>query len=184
MLRRYELTDEEWNRIAPLLPPKNTGKQGRPRKDTRTILNGMVQLARSGAPWRDLLERYGSWQTVYSRFRKWIDDGILDNIFRTLSLEAELEDVPAAAADRLHEQHGRQKNGKFAFHRFSSSKLVTYNYMLYAERGAAFSFILSFFFNFVRIFARIDYFVDLVHNYQIQIKIFCRSSVFNTFREK
>ena len=40
MLRRYELTDEEWNRIAPLLPPKNTGKQGRPRKDTRTILNG------------------------------------------------------------------------------------------------------------------------------------------------
>lgn len=41
---------------------------------------------------------------------------------------------------------------------------VTYNYMLYAERGAAFSFILSFFFNFVRIFARIDYFVDLVHN--------------------
>ena len=94
MLRRYELTDEEWNRIAPLLPPKNTGKQGRPRKDTRTILNGMVQLARSGAPWRDLPERYGSWQTVYSRFRKWIDDGILDNIFRTLSLETELEDVP------------------------------------------------------------------------------------------
>ena len=97
MLRRYELTDEEWNRIAPLLPPKNTGKQGRPRKDTRTILNGMVQLARSGAPWRDLPERYGSWQTVYSRFRKWIDDGILDNIFRTLSLETELEDVPEEA---------------------------------------------------------------------------------------
>ena len=76
MLRRYELTDEEWNRIAPLLPPENTGKQGRPRKDNRIILNGMVWLARSGAPWRDLPERYGSWQTVYSRFRKWIDDGI------------------------------------------------------------------------------------------------------------
>ena len=44
MLRRYELTDEEWNRIAPLLPPENTGKQGRPRKDNRTILNGMVWL--------------------------------------------------------------------------------------------------------------------------------------------
>lgn len=39
MLRRYELTDEEWNRIAPLLPPENTGKQGRPRKDNRIILN-------------------------------------------------------------------------------------------------------------------------------------------------
>ena len=64
------------------IPPENTGKQGRPRKDNRIILNGMVWLARSGAPWRDLPERYGSWQTVYSRFRKWIDDGILDNIFR------------------------------------------------------------------------------------------------------
>ena len=50
MLRRYELTDEEWNRIAPLLPPENTGKQGRPRKDNRILLNGMVWLARSGAP--------------------------------------------------------------------------------------------------------------------------------------
>ena len=78
MLRRYELTDDEWLRIEPLLPPENTGKQGRPRKDNRIIMNGIVWLARSGAPWRDLPERYGSWKTVYSRFRKWIDDGILD----------------------------------------------------------------------------------------------------------
>ena len=50
MLRRYELTDEEWLRIEPLLPPENTGKQGRPRKDNRIIMNGIVWLARSGAP--------------------------------------------------------------------------------------------------------------------------------------
>ena len=73
MLRRYELTDEEWNRIASLLPPENSRKQGRPQKCSRTILNGIVWIARSGAPWRDLPERYGSWQTVYSRFRKWIE---------------------------------------------------------------------------------------------------------------
>lgn len=48
MLRRYELTDEEWLRIEPLLPPENTGKQGRPRKDNRIIMNGIVWLARSG----------------------------------------------------------------------------------------------------------------------------------------
>ena len=52
MLRRYELTDDEWNRIVDLLPPENTGKQGRPRKDNRTIVNGMVWIAHSGAPWR------------------------------------------------------------------------------------------------------------------------------------
>ena len=45
MLRRYELTDEEWLRIEPLLPPENTGKQGRPRKDNRIIMNGIVWLA-------------------------------------------------------------------------------------------------------------------------------------------
>ena len=54
MLRRYELTDEEWNQIVSLLPPENSGKQGRPSKCNRTILNGIVWIARSGAPWRDL----------------------------------------------------------------------------------------------------------------------------------
>lgn len=67
MLKRYELTDEEWSRIVDLLPPENTGKQGRPRKNNRDILNGMVWIARNGAPWHDLPERYGSWKTVYSR---------------------------------------------------------------------------------------------------------------------
>jgi len=93
MLRRYELTDDEWNRIADLVPPENTGKQGRPRKSNRVILNGIIRITRSGAPWRDLPERYGPWETVYSRFRKWIEDGILDNIFRVLSLDAEPEEL-------------------------------------------------------------------------------------------
>ena len=113
MLRRYELTDEEWNRIAPLLPPENSGKQGRPQKFNRTILNGIVWIARSGAPWRDLPERYGSWQTVYSRFRKWIEDGTLDNIFRVLSLEAELTELSIDASIVKAHQHsaGAKKGG-------------------------------------------------------------------------
>ena len=113
MLRRYEITDEEWLRIEPLLPPENTGKQGRPRKDNRTIMNGIVWLARSGAPWRDLPERYGSWKTVYSRFCKWIEDGILDNIFRILSLEAELEESSIDASIIQAHQHsaGAKKGG-------------------------------------------------------------------------
>jgi len=67
MLRRYERTDQEWEQIASLLPPEKTGKPGRPSKDNRTMLNGMVWIARSGAPWRDLPERYGVWNSVYSR---------------------------------------------------------------------------------------------------------------------
>lgn len=113
MLRRYELTDQEWEQIAPLLPAQNTGKPGRPPKDNRLMLNAMVWLARSGAAWRDLPERYGPWTSVYSRFRKWIDDGILDNIFRVLSLEAELEDLSIDASIVQAHQHsaGAKKGG-------------------------------------------------------------------------
>lgn len=48
------------------------------------ILNGIMWIARSRAPWWDFPERHGPWETVYSRFRKWIDNSILDNIFRVL----------------------------------------------------------------------------------------------------
>lgn len=105
MLRRYELTDQEWNQITSLLPPENTGKRGHPGKDNRTMLNAMVWIARSGAPRRHLPERYEPWETVYSRFRKWIDEGILDNLFRVLSLEAELEALSLDASIVQAHQH-------------------------------------------------------------------------------
>lgn len=113
MLRRYELTDQEWEQIAPLLPHKNTGKSGRPPKDNRLMLNAMVWIARSGSPWRDLPERYGPWESVYSRFRKWIEDGILDNVFRVLSLEAELGELSLDASIVQAHQHsaGAKKGG-------------------------------------------------------------------------
>jgi len=105
MLRRYELTDQEWNQIANLLPPENTGKRGRPGKDNRTMLNAMVWIARSGAPWRDLPERYGSWKTVYSRFRKWIGNGTLESIFQELSMEADLGELFLDASIVQAHQH-------------------------------------------------------------------------------
>ncbi|MCQ5029896.1 transposase, partial [Flavonifractor sp. DFI.6.63] len=51
-MKRYELTKEQWERIKPLLPREETGKRGRPRKDNRTMLNGMLWIVRSGAQWR------------------------------------------------------------------------------------------------------------------------------------
>lgn len=65
-MRRYELTDEQWELIRDLLP-SNNGQRGRQWKDHRTILNPIFWLLRAGAPWRDLPERYGPWQTVYDR---------------------------------------------------------------------------------------------------------------------
>jgi transposase len=63
MRRRYEITDEAWEKIEPLLP--SNGKRGSQWKDHRTILNGILWKFGTGAPWRDLPERYGSWKTCY-----------------------------------------------------------------------------------------------------------------------
>ena len=114
MLRRYELTDQEWNQIAPLLSPEKSNRPGRPSKDNRTMFNAMVWIARNDAPLRDLPERYGPWETVYSRFRKWIEDGYLDNIFRVLSLEAELQELSLDASIVKAHQHsaGAKKGGQ------------------------------------------------------------------------
>ena len=69
--RRYEVTDDEWERIKPYLPKTREGSRGRPAADSRKMLNGICWILRSGAAWRDLPERYGPWQTVYKRFVKW-----------------------------------------------------------------------------------------------------------------
>ena len=92
-MKRYELTKEQWERIKPLLPPETTGKRGRPRKDNRTMVNGMLWIARSGAQWRELPEAYGPWQSVYARFAKWRDDSTLEMVFRVLSADADMENL-------------------------------------------------------------------------------------------
>ena len=103
-MKRYELTKEQWERIKPLLPPEETGKRGRPRKDNRTMLNGMLWIVRSGAQWRELPEAYGPWPSVYARFAKWRDDGTLKAVFRTLSEDADMENLSVdSTCVKVHE---------------------------------------------------------------------------------
>ena len=90
--RRHELTDDQWHQLEPLLPPQRP-RTGRPAKEHRTVLNGILWVLRTGAPWRDLPERYGPWRTVYSRFRRWQEAGIWDQILRTLQEEAAHDDT-------------------------------------------------------------------------------------------
>jgi len=85
--RRHELTDDQWTALADLLPPQRPAT-GRPARDHRTVLNGIVWMLRSGAPWRDLPERDGPWPTVYSRFRRWRESGRWDQILLTLQADA------------------------------------------------------------------------------------------------
>ena len=70
MGNRGDLTNEQWERLEALLPKAKTTR-GRPAQDHRKLLNGIVWVLRTGAPWRDMPERYGKWTTVYSRFQRW-----------------------------------------------------------------------------------------------------------------
>ena len=72
---RDELTGEEFALIEPLLPPERSGKRGCPYKSHRRVLSGIFWVLRTGAPWRDVPERYGPWSSVYDRFRRWRNDG-------------------------------------------------------------------------------------------------------------
>ena len=115
--KRYELTDGEWNRIKDMLPPEHPkeGKRGRPTKcDNRTAVNGMLWIANAGAPWRELPERYGPWQTGYSRFRKWRDTGVYESVFQALSVDADFENISIDSTScKVHQSaNGGEKNGK------------------------------------------------------------------------
>jgi transposase len=86
MQRRHELNDAAWARLQPLLPPYKTG---RPRHDDRSLLNAILWKLATGVPWRDLPERYGPWQTVYTRFRRWAQAGVWDRVFAAVQRQAE-----------------------------------------------------------------------------------------------
>src|ERR687886_693909 len=87
-MARYELTDTAWQRLEPLLPPSKP-RTGRPNHDHRRILNGILWIHRTGAPWRDLPERYGPVGTVSSCFSRWCRAGVWDRILSALQAEAD-----------------------------------------------------------------------------------------------
>lgn len=90
-MARGDLTDAQWEGIKPFLPPQKP-RTGRPAKDHRTIVDGIRWIIRTGAPWRDLPERYGKWQTVANRFYRWQKAGIWDRLFAEILRKADMAD--------------------------------------------------------------------------------------------
>jgi transposase len=87
MVGRGELTDRAWTRIAPFLP--QNGERGGQWRDHRTVVNGILWKLRTGAPWRDLPERYGPWQTCADRLYRWRRDGTWDRLLAQAQTAAE-----------------------------------------------------------------------------------------------
>jgi len=82
-LIRRALTDRQWQRIEPLIPGKK-GDEGRHGEDNRLFVDAVLWLVRAGAPWRDLPEEFGKWNTVFRRFRRWAKKGVWKRLFAQL----------------------------------------------------------------------------------------------------
>jgi hypothetical protein len=80
------LTDEEWEMVEPLIPHEPPA--GRPYHDHRTVLGGILWVARTGSSWREMPEGYGKWETAYRRYELWLKQGLWRRILRALGEEA------------------------------------------------------------------------------------------------
>ena len=84
-----DLTDAQWKVLNDLIPepkPRHDGR-GRPWKDRRAVLNGILWVLRTGAPWADVPERYPAYQTCHRRFQQWVRSGVMKGILEALALE-------------------------------------------------------------------------------------------------
>lgn len=107
-MKRHEISDNQWNKIKDLFPPERKPQGGRPAKSNRIMLNAILYWLNTGIPWRDLPERFGPWQSVYSRFRAWTHSNVWEHVFSAL-IAQDLVDETALMLDstavKVH-QHG------------------------------------------------------------------------------
>lgn len=109
-MNRDILSDAQWERIAPLLPGK-PGDPGRSGDNNRLFLEAVLWLARTGTPWRDLHERFGKWNSVFRRFRRWATKGVFESLFKSLSDDPDFEyAIIDGTIVRVH-QHGAGARG-------------------------------------------------------------------------
>lgn len=86
-MARGDLTTEQWAAVHDLMPA--SGGRGRPWRSHRTVVNGILWKHRTGRQWREMPSRYGPWETVYTRFRRWSDDGTWAKILERLGQQAD-----------------------------------------------------------------------------------------------
>src|SRR5437868_14042904 len=142
-VERHELTDAQWERLAPLLPPEQPDT-GRPNKAHRTMLNAILWKLATGVPWRDLPERYGPWQTVYTRFRRWTRAGVWDRLLAAVQREAdaagaidwELHFVDGTVI-RAHQHAAGAKGGTPRRRRSAAARAASRRRSISARKAAA-----------------------------------------------
>jgi transposase len=90
-----DLTDSQWAILDAIIPEplRRRDGRGRPWRDRRNVLNGILWVLRTGAPWADVLDRYPSYQTCHRRFQQWVRSGVMKGILEALALELKVRGV-------------------------------------------------------------------------------------------
>jgi len=104
------LKDHQWERIRPHLPGK-PGDPGRSGVNNRLFVEAVLWLARTGAPWRDLPESFGNWNSVFVRFSRWSKDGVWDRLVTAMADDPDFEYVMIASTIVRAHQHAAGKKG-------------------------------------------------------------------------
>src|SRR5476649_185240 len=104
------LSDDQYDRIAPLLQGKSTDP-GRTAGDNRLFVEAVLWIARTGSPWRDLPPSFGKWNTVYVRFRYWVSADVFTRLFDACSDEPDMEYAMLDATIVKVHRHGQGAKG-------------------------------------------------------------------------
>jgi putative transposase len=111
-MTRTFLTDYMWEKLHPHLPAE-WGRKCRPPNAHRIVMEGIIWKLRTGAPWRDIPEEFGSWNTIYSRFYRWSRSGLLEEILEVLKGEADTEWIMLdSSVVRAHQHAAGAKGGR------------------------------------------------------------------------
>ena len=108
--RRYELTDAQWQQIESLLPGRE-GNPGGHAEDNRLFVNAVIWMTRTGAPWRDLPECFGHWNSVFQRFNRWAKSSVWQQVFEVLR-DPDLESLMLDSTTIRAHQHAAGAVGK------------------------------------------------------------------------
>ena len=111
-MRRYGLRDDQWERIKDMLPGRD-GHVGVSAKDNRLFIEAVIWKFRTGAPWRDVPERFGDWKNIHRRFSRWAKSGVWERIFKALADDPDNEYAMLDATIVRAHQHsaGAPKKG-------------------------------------------------------------------------
>ena len=110
-MHRHELSDAQWAKIVGLLPitPGPRSKRG-----DRVFVNAVMWRLKTGAPWRDIPERYGSWKTIYNRFARWAKRGVWERVFKALRIGDDVGSLIDGSVVRAHQDAAGGKGGSDA----------------------------------------------------------------------